>query len=63
MATEVPDPEGVPHVSEVDGDALVTLSYVRDDDDALYRVLPNHEGHGRFDLVEVEDEDQVGDDG
>lgn len=58
MAKEVPDPEDVPHVDEVEEDTLVTLAYVRDDE-TLYRVLPNHEGHGRFDLIEVEDVNQV----
>ena len=59
MVQEVPDIDDVPHVSDVDHTTLVTLSYVRDDD-TLYRVLPNHEGHGRFDLIEVEEENQVG---
>jgi len=58
MVKDVPEPADVPHVSEVDVDTLVTLSYVRDDD-TLYRVMPNHEGHGKFDLIEVEDDNQV----
>lgn len=57
MSNQVQDMDEVPHVDDVDSDAIVTLSYVRDDE-TLYRVLPNHEGHGRFDLIEVEDENQ-----
>jgi len=53
---DVPDVEDIPHVSEVEDGALNTLTYVRDDD-TVYRVLPNHEGHGRFDLIEIEDEE------
>lgn len=54
MPHDVPNMDDVPHVDDVDDDNLTTLTYVRDDN-TLYRVLPNHEGHGRFDLVEVED--------
>lgn len=54
MVSDVPN--DIPHVSEVDPKTLVTLSYVRDDDGTVYRVLPNHEGHGQFDLIEVENE-------
>lgn len=61
MVKDVPNPADVPHVDEVESDTLVTLSYVRDDE-TLYRVLPNHEGHGRFDLIEVEEANQVADD-
>lgn len=54
MVHEVPPIEDVPHVDDVDPRTLVTLGYVRDDD-TIYRVLPNHERDGQFDLVEVED--------
>jgi len=54
MVHEVPPIEDVPHVDDVDPRTLVSLAYVRDDD-TLYRVLPNHERDGQFDLVEVED--------
>jgi len=56
MAHDVPDIADVPHVKDVDDGSLNTLTYVRDDD-TLYRVLPNHEGHGRFDLIEVDEEE------
>ena len=35
--------------------ASFLLDYVRDDD-SVYRVLPNHEGVERYDLVEVTDD-------
>lgn len=58
MVHDVPDIDDVAHVDDIDSDSLDTLTYVRDDD-TLYRVLPNHEGHGRFDLIEVEDDEVV----
>lgn len=58
MAANNPDIEEVPHVNDVDPKTLVTLSYVRDDD-TIYRVLPNHEGHSQFDLIEIEDSDEL----
>lgn len=58
MPRDVPNPDDVPHVDDLDRDDVVSLSYVRDDD-TLYRVLPNHEGHGRYDLVPVEAKNQL----
>lgn len=52
MTTDIPDDP--PHVSELDPSTIVSLDYVRDDD-TIYHVLPNHEGIGRYDLVEVEE--------
>ena len=56
MTTDIPDDP--PHISELDPDTLVSLDYVRDDD-TIYHVLPNHEGVGRYDLVEVEETDGI----
>lgn len=54
MAKEVPDIEDVPHVDDLEPRSLKSVSYVRDDD-TIYRVLPNHEGLGEFDLLAVEE--------
>ena len=53
MTTDIPDE--IPHVSDLAPDGIVSLDYVRDDD-SVYRVLPNHEGVERYDLVEVTDD-------